>query len=335
MEYSENNIRFNIKTEVVSGDLIIEIKEGEDEKRSGNYKGIFNLTKIKSLNKMFKMYDSVEEFKTDFLDKGISNKKIKLTKAEDKLKLELNFVGAFNENQTAEFELILIEEKPEDLIKKLSEKVRQLEEENKELKEEIKKIKEGKNSTGGGNLNVEFSQGKSKILEDKDIELINAGITSRLSKRVKGLKKIYDAKVDGDKASDFHSHCDNIANTLTLIHSDQDYKYGGFTTQTWNDIYDYKDDKNAFVFSLNKRKIYGIKNDEKAIYCKDDFGPTFGGGHDILVRSDFLKEANSCTETFIYGHSYDGSDYQLGPYNDRTWIKLVDLEVFEVILADI
>ena len=63
-----------------------------------------------------------------------------------------------------------------------------------------------------------------------------------------------------------------------LIHSNGNKRFGGFTSNIWestsNEVF--KDDKNAFVFSLDKQKIYSYKNDGKAIRCHKNYGPCFG-----------------------------------------------------------
>jgi len=41
------------------------------------------------------------------------------------------------------------------------------------------------------------------------------------------------ASRDGFKASDFHSHCDGISNTLTVIKAKSGNIFGGFTEQEW------------------------------------------------------------------------------------------------------
>ena len=54
-------------------------------------------------------------------------------------------------------------------------------------------------------------------MNENEFKLINLGIKNRLNKKVKGLKKLYQALIDGDDVINFHSKCDNIPNTLVLI----------------------------------------------------------------------------------------------------------------------
>ena len=97
-----------------------------------------------------------------------------------------------------------------------------------------------------------------------EINLINSAIKSRLKKEIKELKKLYQATIDGDRAIDFHPKCDNIPNTLALIKSAGNRRFGGFTIHVWESSNgQYKDDKNTFLFSLDKQRIYPYKNNGK------------------------------------------------------------------------
>jgi hypothetical protein len=47
---------------------------------------------------------------------------------------------------------------------------------------------------------------------------------------------------------------------------------------------------NNFLFSLNKMKKYEIKEGGNSIYSHANYGPTFGGGHDLGIHtSNYLN----------------------------------------------
>ena len=98
--------------------------------------------------------------------------------------------------------------------------------------------------------------------------IINLGIKNRINKKIKEIKKIFQATIDGDTPSDFHSKCDNISNTLILFKSAGNRRFGGFTTIPWSSEENgkYLDDKNAFLVSIDKQRIYSLKKglDRKA-----------------------------------------------------------------------
>ena len=173
-------------------------------------------------------------------------------------------------------------------LEMIEKELKELKEENKELKKrienlenEIKEIKKVLNPEF--NINRIKIGNKSVIMKENEFDLIHLAIKSRLNKEVKELKKLYQATIDGDGAINFHSRCDNIPNTLVLIKSAGNRRFGGFTTAQWSSHAsgEHKDDPNAFLFSLDKQKIYSYKKNGKAIYNYKDWGPCFGGGCDI------------------------------------------------------
>ena len=112
----------------------------------------------------------------------------------------------------------------------------------------------------------------------QDLLFLENEIEKQLKKNVISYELIYKATRDGDKSENFHSKCDNKENTIVIIKSKNGKIFGGFTTKFWNHM-EYINDPLAFVFSINKQKIYNIlddKNGEKAIYGHKSYGPCFG-----------------------------------------------------------
>ena len=164
---------------------------------------------------------------------------------------------------------------------------------------------------------------------------LKLAIKSRLNKEVKELKKLYQATVDGDGAINFHSRCDNIPNTLVLIKSAGNRRFGGFTSAEWKSSSngEYKDDKNAFLFSLDKQKIYSYKNNGKAICDNKDFGPIFGSGHDIFIGKHGIQEKHLYTNESYSdcSYNYNGDKNALSEDGKAGYIYAVEYEVFQVI----
>ena len=104
-------------------------------------------------------------------------------------------------------------------------------------------------------------------MKNEEFLMIRNAVEDRMNKKIKGIKKLYQATIDGGEASNFHSKCDNIPNTLTIIKSKGNRRFGGFTSEIWESKIIFKNDKNAFLFSLDKKKIYNYKNDNCAIFC--------------------------------------------------------------------
>ena len=115
-------------------------------------------------------------------------------------------------------------------------------------------------------------------------------------------KLIYSGSKHGFKSPDFHSRCDSVKNTVTIIKTTDDYVFGGYTDEAWSSTGGSKKDVNAFLFSLVKNKVISYKvmkciEPEKAIHCQSTYGPIFGtghleGGHDLCIRTPFDKSLN-------------------------------------------
>ena len=116
---------------------------------------------------------------------------------------------------------------------------------------------------------------KNIIKTPAELDEINGRIKRILNKRNVKYKLIFRGKEHGDLSSSFHEKCDNINNTLILIHTSCNKRFGGFTTQTWDGEDIKKKDNNSFIFSIDKMRIYDIIQDKNAIYCNPDYGPVF------------------------------------------------------------
>ena len=102
-----------------------------------------------------------------------------------------------------------------------------------------------------------------------------------LIKKLKNFKVLYQASINGYDGKDFHRKCDGKDFTITLVITDKDKIFGGFTEIEWNQdektIKGYK----GFIFSINNNKIYYAKNGYYKIYRSQSYGPHFVGGFRI------------------------------------------------------
>jgi hypothetical protein len=150
----------------------------------------------------------------------------------------------------------------------------------------------------------------------------------------------YRATRDGFKACDFHSHCDVISNTLTVIKAKSWNIFGGFTEQEWHSDCEFVADPKAFLFSLvNKEekpfKIHCSNEGEQAIDCNSNYGPCFGGDDEGLIDILIDSDSNINKESYCdFGFSYQHPDYLketdkamnilAGSYNFKT----LEIEVY-------
>jgi hypothetical protein len=142
----------------------------------------------------------------------------------------------------------------------------------------------------------------------------------------------YRATRDGFTGENFHSKCDGIANTLTVIKSEHGNIFGVFTKKAWDSTDGFVADPKEFIFSLvNKenKPFKAVCSSNNAIFQYPFCGPSFGP--DIYIAPD----SNSNRDSFsVFGSNYKHADYQNGTEKAKSILggsynfKTVEIEVF-------
>jgi len=75
---------------------------------------------------------------------------------------------------------------------------------------------------------------------------------------------LFKVSRDGDRISTFTEKVSGKSPTLIIIQSKSGNKFGGYTSVEWKMTgrYSYKNDKYAFIFSIDKRKKFKLKKEE-------------------------------------------------------------------------
>ena len=328
----QDNIRYILHLNSIGNTITFSL-----EYNSNNYSKKIPLKDIKDKeSKAIFISHSPKDF-FEYLKTLSEMKKISVIRKDNAIMIKFEFEAMFMKHE------IEIELRSKDNNLELLEKeVKELKEENillkkeiEELKTEVKEIKKMLNPNF--NINRIKIGNKSVIMKENEFDLIHLAIKSRLNKEVKELKKLYQATIDGDGAINFHSRCDNIPNTLVLIKSAGNRRFGGFTSVQWTSSTggEYKDDPNAFLFSLDEQKIYSYKNDKKAIYCNKNYGPTFGNGTDICICQHGIQEKHLYTNesSSNCSYNYNGDNNALSEDGKASYIYAAEYEVFQVIFS--
>jgi len=165
---------------------------------------------------------------------------------------------------------------------------------------------------------------KGDIIQNpQELELLTRRIGNNKSRI--SLDLLYKASIDSDKAGVFHKKCDSANSTLVLVRSGNGKRFGGYTTCSWKGNSIEKKDSNAFVFSLDKMKIYDVIPGEDAIGCYPKYGPIFLGCQ-IRIFDDFFTNGGT---TFEKGLNYKTEeDYELTGGLNKFDVK--DIEVYSV-----
>ena len=94
---------------------------------------------------------------------------------------------------------------------------------------------------------------------NKIIRIMKTHINEYKEKNIK-FKLIYDASKDGQNYSNCHSKCNNVSNSFSLIETNNSRKFGLFRSIAINGDGPWRSDDKAFFMSLDKEKIYKMKN---------------------------------------------------------------------------
>ena len=171
----------------------------------------------------------------------------------------------------------------------------------------------------------------STIVRKEEIPLINSWINDKAEIIY---KLLYKGTFDGDAAGDFHNKCDGKSHTLTIVETINGYRFGGFTTIAWDGSGSYKNDPDAFIYSLNKKRKFKGKG-SNSIYCNSGYGPTFGDGHDFHICANYVGKPCYSNFQYSYGLKEDLEgcnklSYLAGGYN----FLIKELEVFQISIVE-
>ena len=327
-----NNINNRINIRRVDSDLSTSANESEEKinKLQNEFQKLqieFQKQKLKE-NELIKKINELKE----------ENEKLKL---DNQMLLEKENVtnSIINENNSVKSQLINIQNKYNEFekykiekdqeTKIYKEKIEELAKEKDNLEKELNEYKEE-------NLNfmTQLKLSKNQKLRIVRGEIIQSNeelefLTQKICKDHKKitLNLLYKATVDSDRANIFHKRCDKAKSSLVLIQSDNDKRFGGFTTCDWEGDGLEKVDKNAFVFSLDKMKTYDVIPEEKAIGCYQGFGPIFLGCQ-IRIYDKAFENGGS---TYHRGANYNTEEnFELTGGEQEYKVK--EIEVYEVIL---
>ncbi|CAF0959503.1 unnamed protein product [Adineta steineri] len=146
---------------------------------------------------------------------------------------------------------------------------------------------------------------------------------------------IYKATRDGFSANAFHLCCNNKGPTMTIIQSNNNYIFGGYTSASWISSELWQTDERAFLFTLtNPHNIpptkYTVKPEwvRYAIHNYDRGGPIFGANFDINV-SDNSNSNNSSYSNFSRSYS-DTTGYGNNTFTGTKSFTTSEIEVFKL-----
>jgi hypothetical protein len=113
---------------------------------------------------------------------------------------------------------------------------------------------------------------------------------------------LYRRSTHGANANTFHNLVDDKGPTLVVFKASNGQVFGGYSPNSWSSSSPgYKSSSQAFLFNLNSDRKASIFQPQYSIYTRSDYGPTFGGGHDIYIN-------NSMNGGYFNSYSYNTID---------------------------
>jgi len=170
------------------------------------------------------------------------------------------------------------------------------------------------------------------VTKIEDVKLLRSWIGSGIVK----FKLLYRGSKDGFTGDAFHKKCDEFKPTITIIKSNHNKVFGGYSDMSWTSTNNYKATANSWIFSLDAKEKYKQKANQShyGVYCYSSYGPTFGGGHDIYIANN-CNTGNPCYSN--YGYTFETKDlaystsqaqsHLAGSYN----FKVEEIEVFHLV----
>ena len=358
---------FKIIIEIQNSNIII-LNLSEENELYEEYELNLTFDDLKQIHKVFLMLNSSQDF-IEYIKALIENNKITIIK-EDENKISIKMIVEYLLKQnTIQLDLklkkmnldIVVKDMLKQIIdlnnrlKKVESDYTELKEENKSLKEENKIVKENnikmlkyiesikkeivelKNTDEN---KLKFSSNKSNmkinssIMKEGEFGNIKSTIEEKMNLKIKEIKKIFQATVDGGEPNDFFNKCCGIKNTLVLYESAGKRRFGGFASESWGNIYNEKSDKNCFLFSLDKNKIFTIKdNNYFQIASGNNNGPSFihEGAYCIELKGNSFSNNSLTTCENIHPNIFNGENNILSEDGHYRRISCRDYEIFQII----
>ena len=165
------------------------------------------------------------------------------------------------------------------------------------LEERIKKLEDIINK-------YEEKEKEKQLISFSGTEILNNEskkmLLSWLPRKPIKITLLLNSNIDGDSTSIFMNKCNGKCPTLAVIKTTNGYIFGGYTTKQWNG--GEVQDKNAFVFSIDKKKKYNIKVPEHAIYSGKNAWWGFGCGSNAIVCFNNCTKRN---DNYVDNKTYD------------------------------
>eukprot|EP01022_Parablepharisma_sp_SALTPOND_P012382 TRINITY_DN1589_c0_g1_i1.p1 TRINITY_DN1589_c0_g1~~TRINITY_DN1589_c0_g1_i1.p1 ORF type:complete len:596 (-),score=52.56 TRINITY_DN1589_c0_g1_i1:302-2089(-) len=175
----------------------------------------------------------------------------------------------------------------------------------------------------------------SLLLDINELKMLRTWINSKTPESVK-LELLYRGSRDGFRASVFHSKCNNMGPTISVIMSHTGEIFGGYASVSFTSSGNYVADASAFLFSVSKKVKCPVNPSYvgNAVYDNGSCLMGFGGNQDLLISDNCNQSNSSHANSQTYFQYPAVANYQTflaGSYN----FSVHEVEVFQVKAAQI
>ena len=321
-EITTDNKIYELKISYNEQLMFFEIKE-----KNAFLKDEFNLyTNLKELgdiNRFFIQFETLKEV-FDSLKTLITKKNVSIIQEGKKMKIKI-----INPINNKEF-FINVNSKEKDTkseinsiiacVNSLTQKVQNLENKVNMLENKLNElIKEKEEKKKKKELYGQIS--KSSVINKDEIDLFMNWFDKKPTK----IKLLLDSEIDGDSTQTFYNKCSNKFPTVVFVKTTKGRRFGGYCSIGWEKTNgSFKKDINNFIFSLDKKKKYKIKQPEYGIRTYSNCF-AFGSGYDFVIYNNCTSNNSSYN---FNGETYETTEaYEL---NGEYYFTVSSYEVYQI-----
>ena len=355
-EVQIQNIFYIINICLFNNEIYFKYKNKNEILFSSN---VFKFEELQIFNRLFTIYDNINEIFYAIKDIIMLNKNPEIIKKEDILYLRIYpNLGKYNIiefplNKKLVLQTIKVDEDFLNQIEKdikifdsfvdsYENKIKKLELENKELQSKITKyFNEQISDNNFFYYNIDNSyenyvliqsqqyksiEFKTLLILEKNFYICN--IISKFKNEKINFKLIYKAKIDGDRAINFHNKVDGKGPLVILVKTSKNNIIGGYTSKVWSSSNEYMEDSDAFLFSITNKKTYKVLNPKYACLHLENSGPCFGNNLELKIFDNCFKTENGINYQSI---AYNIDNKNLIGEKKFSYFKVIDYEVYQII----
>ena len=176
-----------------------------------------------------------------------------------------------------------------------------------------------------GNKRIEI-RNSNIIKSNEELMLLFNAISSNPNNL--SLQLLYDSNIEGENSEKFKSSYLNKNDIIIFIKTKKDKRFGGYTHEAFKNIEGFeKKDLKAFLFNLDKMKIYKSKGGNNSIWNNNGNSMDFGEGTDLRISHNFFQnDKNTYTNPCICDYDYD----EKFALNGEKFFEIKYLELYKI-----